>query len=231
MDHTGKRKWRIVIDFHLLNEKTIGNAYTLPNISEILDHLGRAQYFSVFDLASGFHQIELDPADRPKTAFSSLNGHYEYVRMPMGLKNSPSTFQRLLDQVLVGLQGTELFVYLDDIVPIPDISVATIAHALAKNLISQYGTPKAILTDKGKGFVNNLLSSKIFGIKQITTLGYRPQSSGSLERSHAVLMDYVRAYAENYDDWDQLLPFAMFAYNTSVHSATKFTPFELIFGK
>ena len=118
-------------------------------------------------------------------------------------------------------------------VPIPDISAATIAHALAKNLISQYGAPKAILTDKGKGFVNNLLSnlSKIFGIKQITTSGYRPQSNGSLERSHAVLMDYVRAYAENYDDWDQLLPFAMFAYNTSVHSATKFTPFELVFGK
>ena len=82
-DHTGKRKWRIVMDFRLLNEKTIVDAYPLLNISEILDHLGRAQYFSLFDLASGFHQIELDPADRPKTAFSSLNGHYEYVRMPM----------------------------------------------------------------------------------------------------------------------------------------------------
>ena len=77
----------------LLNKKTISNAYPLPNISEILDHLGRAQYFSVFDLASGFHQIELDPPDRPKTAFSSLNGHYKYFRKPMGLKNSPATFQ------------------------------------------------------------------------------------------------------------------------------------------
>ena len=44
-------------------------------------------------------------------------------------------------------------------------------------------------------------------------------------------MDDVRAYTENYDDWDQLLPSTMFAYNTSVHSATKFTPFELAFGK
>ena len=44
-------------------------------------------------------------------------------------------------------------------------------------------------------------------------------------------MDYIRAYAETYDDWDQLLPFAMFAYNTSVHEATKFTPFEVVFGK
>ena len=82
----------------------------MPNIADILDRLGTAQYFSIFDLASGFHQIEQDPNDRQKTGFSSLNGHYEYVRMPMGLKNSPATFQRLMDQVLLGLQGTELFV-------------------------------------------------------------------------------------------------------------------------
>ena len=92
------------------------NNWGLPNIADILDHLGTAQYFSVFDLSSGFHQIELDPNDRQKTAFSSLNGHYEYVKMPMGLKNSPATFQRLMDQVLLGLQETELFFYLDDIV-------------------------------------------------------------------------------------------------------------------
>ena len=45
------------------------------------------------------------------------------------------------------------------------------------------------------------------------------------------MMDYIRTYAETYDDWDQLLPFAMFAYNTSIHEATKFTPFEIVFGK
>ena len=116
LDHTGKRKYRVVIDFRLLNEKTVGDAYPLPNITEILDQLGKARYFTVFDLASGFHQIELDPDDRSKTAFSFLNGHYEYIRMPMGLKNSPATFQRLMDQVLLGLQGVEAFIYLDDIV-------------------------------------------------------------------------------------------------------------------
>ena len=116
IDATGKKKWRIVIDFWLLNEKTIGDAYPLPNISNILDHLGTAQCFSIFDFAKGFYQTELDPKDRQKTACSSLNGHYKYVRMPIRLKNSPATFQRLMDQVLLRLQGTELFVYLDDIV-------------------------------------------------------------------------------------------------------------------
>ena len=115
-DEKGNKKWRLVIDYRGLNEKTVGDAYPLPNINEILDHLGGAKYFSVFDLASGFHQIPMDSRDKHKTAFSTDNGHYEYNRMPFGLKGAPATFQRLMDRVLVGLQGVELFVYIDDIV-------------------------------------------------------------------------------------------------------------------
>ena len=106
----------MVLDFRKLNEKTIGDSYPLPNIIDILDQLGSAQYFSVFDLASGFHEIKMSPEDSHKTAFSAPCGHYEFDHMPCGLKNAPATFQRLMDLVLTGLQGPELFVYLDDIV-------------------------------------------------------------------------------------------------------------------
>ncbi|KAL6421530.1 hypothetical protein ACFW04_014289 [Cataglyphis niger] len=106
----------MVLDFRALNDKTIGDAYPLPNIIDILDQLGGAQYFSVCDLASGFHQIKMAPADSHKTAFTTPFGHYEFDRMPFGLKNTPATFQRLMDLVLTGLQGEELFVYMDDIV-------------------------------------------------------------------------------------------------------------------
>ena len=87
-------------------------------------------------------------------------------------------------------------------VPIPDISATTNAHAIEKHLFSQHGAPRAILTNRGGSFINDLLRKlpKIFGVKQVTTSGYRPQSNGSLERSHAVLMDYIRTYAETYDD-------------------------------
>ena len=115
-DSKGNKRWRMVIDYRALNEKTVGDAYPLPNITEILDQLGSAKYFSVFDLASGFHQIPMHKSHAQKTAFSTPHGHYEFQRMPFGLKNAPATFQRLMDQVLSGLQGTELFVYLDDIV-------------------------------------------------------------------------------------------------------------------
>ena len=56
MDASGKRKWRLVTDYRLLNEKTIGDAYPLPLINDLLDKLGKCQYFSTLDLASGFHQ-------------------------------------------------------------------------------------------------------------------------------------------------------------------------------
>jgi len=115
-DSVGNKRWRMVIDYRALNEKTIGDAYPLPNITDILDQLGNAKYFSVLDLASGFHQIPMDPKDAPKTAFSTPYGHYQFKRMPFGLKNAPATFQRLMDNVLMGLQGNELFVYMDDIV-------------------------------------------------------------------------------------------------------------------
>lgn len=91
-DAAGNKKWRMVIDFRKLNEKTVGDAYPLPNITDILDQLGSAKYFSKFDLASGFHQIPMHPDHSPKTAFSTPHGHYEYNRMPFGLKNAPSTF-------------------------------------------------------------------------------------------------------------------------------------------
>ena len=108
-DASGKKKWRIVVDYRKLNEKTVDDKYPIPNITDVLDKLGKCNYFSTIDLASGFHQIEMIPEDIKKTAFNVENGHYEFLRMPFGLKNAPATFQRVMDNVLKGLQNDICF--------------------------------------------------------------------------------------------------------------------------
>lgn len=79
-------------DYRLLNDKVTGDAYPLLNITDILEHMGKAQYFSVLDLASGFHQIATHPEDRAKITFPTPRRYFEYLRMPMGIKNTPATY-------------------------------------------------------------------------------------------------------------------------------------------
>lgn len=118
-------------------------------------------------------------------------------------------------------------------VPVPNIKDEFIAHALVTNFTLKYGAPRVILTDRGTSFVNSLFTEvrRLFKTKHITTSSYRPQSNGALARSHMVLADYIKHYIEEFDDWDELIPFAMFSYNTAVHEGTNFTPYELVFGK
>jgi hypothetical protein len=115
-DVSGTRKFRLVVDYRKLNAKTIGNAYPLPDITEILDQLGQAKYFSCLELAMGYHQIDMNPKDIDKTAFSTKEGHWAYRRMPFGLKTAPATFQRVMNTALSGLTGTRCFIFLDDII-------------------------------------------------------------------------------------------------------------------
>lgn len=116
VDASGKQKWRVVIDFRGVNAKTLPDRYPLPNITDLLDKLGKCQYFTTLDLASGFHQIQMNEKDIEKTAFNTENGHFEFLRMPFGLTNAPATFQRVMDGILRGIQNEKCLVYLDDII-------------------------------------------------------------------------------------------------------------------
>lgn len=115
-DASGKKKWRLVVDYKKLNEVTIDDRYPIPNIDDILDKLGRCMYFTTLDLAKGFYQIQVDEADVHKTAFTVEGGHYEFLRMPFGLKTAPATFQRLMNTILKDYINKICLVYLDDII-------------------------------------------------------------------------------------------------------------------
>lgn len=107
---------RACVDYRALNAKTTRDAYPLPRIDECLDSLSGAQWFSTMDLNSGFWQIEMAPEDKEKTAFVTTLGLFQFRVMPFGLVNAPSTFERLMENVLNGLQWTECLVYMDDII-------------------------------------------------------------------------------------------------------------------
>ena len=107
---------RVCIDYRKLNERTIKDAYPLPRIDMCLDCLSSAKIFSTIDLQSAYMQLEVAEDDRHKTAFITKHGLFEYLVMPFGLCNAPSTFQRCMEMVFRGLQWNILLVYLDDII-------------------------------------------------------------------------------------------------------------------
>ena len=107
---------RFCVDYRGLNGVTRKDSYPLPRITDCLDALGSATYFSTFDLRSGYYQVGMDEADRDKTSFVTRRGTFRFTAMPFGLCNAPGTFQRVMDVAMAGLNYEICLVYLDDIV-------------------------------------------------------------------------------------------------------------------
>lgn len=107
---------RLCVDYRQLNSKTRKDAYPLPRIEESLDALTGAKLFSTLDLTSGYNQIPMAEKDKQKTAFCTPFGLFEFNRMPFGLCNAPSTFQRLMERIFGDERFHSLLLYLDDIV-------------------------------------------------------------------------------------------------------------------
>ena len=108
--------WRVVVDFRKLNDKTIADRHPVPAIDDILNAIGSHKYFTTLDLLSGFLQIPLDDDSKPYTAFSTPTGHYQFNRMPYGLKSAPITFTRCMNKVFADMLGKDIYIYIDDII-------------------------------------------------------------------------------------------------------------------
>ena len=106
---------RFCVDYRRLNAVTKMEVFPLPRIDDSLDMLSKSKFFITLDLASGFWPVKMEPSSKEKTAFVTHSGLYEFGVMPFGLVNAPSTFQRLMESVLVGLSGEKCIVYIDDI--------------------------------------------------------------------------------------------------------------------
>jgi len=110
----------------------------------------------------------------------------------------------------------------------------TIARELVTRIITQFGVPKKLLTDRGANFTSALIKEtcKLLKIQKLQTSSYSPQANGVCERMHKLLIDmlshFLRKDARN---WDEYVPCAIMAYRTMPHCSTKYSPYYLVYGR
>ena len=104
----------MVIDFRRLNANTVAEPYPVMNIEDVLDKLRGAKIYSTLDMKSGYWQLEIEEASKIFTAFNTSTGHYEFNRVPFGLKNAPNEFLRVTTALFQNILNVQI--YFDDII-------------------------------------------------------------------------------------------------------------------
>ena len=152
------RTLRLCIDYRAVNKVTVLDAYQLPLIEERLADMAGCRYFSSLDILSAFWQIPMATEDIPKTAFTTPFGNFEWLRMPFGLVNATSTFQRFMDTVLKPCRAF-CFPYVDDVISYDNSWEQHLMHL------------RSVFTELQISGLKVKLSKCIFGAPCLATLG------------------------------------------------------------
>lgn len=171
---------------------------------------------------------------------------------PTGRKNARmqsycpgAPFERLLIDTLGPLPTTtsgnryivgvvDAFTKWPEAYAVPDIKAETVAKGLVANVISRFGVPRALHSDQGTSFENDVFQDvcRILGAQKTRTTPMRPQSNGQIERFNRTLTDMLAKMGEGkQDNWDENLPVALLAYRATEHVATGFSPAFMVLGR
>ena len=132
-------KLRPCQDYRYLNEHTIKNAYPLPLITELLDKLKRARWFTKLDICWGYNNVWIWDGDQWKAAFKTNKGLYEPTVMFFELCNSPATFQAMMDNIFADMIDENfIIVYVDNIFLFAPDKI-TLAEIVFQGLVSKTG--------------------------------------------------------------------------------------------
>jgi len=107
--------WRLCMDYRPLNRIATCCQFPLPRIADMLQTLHGSKFFTALDLNKGFHQIPLEEESKPKTAFATPLGLFQWERTPFGIHSGPGAFQAAMHMTLAGLEHCTM-VYIDDII-------------------------------------------------------------------------------------------------------------------
>ncbi|KAL4126516.1 hypothetical protein QTP88_010738 [Uroleucon formosanum] len=160
--------FRLCVDYRRLNDVTESDAYPMPDLNKIIRQMRGAKFFSIFDLRSGYWQVPLHKNERKYTAFRTAlrKGLFQFRVLPFGLKNSPMTCVRLMNEVMKGYQDDFVQVYVDDIVVFSRDEYEHQAHL-----------DKVLERLKRFGLLRNTKKCKI-GLREISFLGHIVDSKG-----------------------------------------------------
>jgi len=160
------KEYRMVVSYKKLNNVTVKDKFPMARIDDILFSLNGAKFFCKLDLFSGYFQIEIDECCKPKTAFMTSTGLYEYNYLSFGMCNAPSEFNRVMRMVLAEVLNFKVLCYMDDII---------VFGKDFEDLLQNLG---AVL-DKLKQHNMTLKPSKcVFGTEKISVLGHEVSREG-----------------------------------------------------
>ena len=203
---------RLCVDYREINKVTPLDRHVIPTLPQILDNIGHADVLSKIDLTSGFHQIQVDKPSRDLTTFLSPRGKYRFTRMPFGLKNAPSHFQRIMEKVLEPVVDCAS-VYIDDIVVFSKNWSDHMAHlSRVFECIRQAGmTAKTSKCSFGKTkieYLGHTIGSGQLAVPEhrIASLAtYKRPTTKKTLRSFLGCMSYYRRFIPKYSDMSAVL--------------------------